>query len=87
MVDDTEGIRRVMVRTLGDAIQSDDPDIERQRLKAQYGQVWNTKEMSAEFTVHGFMAPFVVVTKIDTGERGTLMFQDWPRFYFAWSKD
>lgn len=59
----------------------------REALVAEHGQVWDTSELSAEFEVLGFMAPFVVVRKRATGEKGSLMFQHSPRFYFGWQKD
>jgi hypothetical protein len=58
----------------------------REALEAQHGQVWDTSEMSAEFSIDGFRAPFVVGTRKSTGERGSLMFQHDPRFYFSWQK-
>ena len=51
------------------------------------GQVWSTEEMRAEFTVQGFMAPFVVVTRKNTGQTGTLEFTHAPRWYFGWRAD
>ena len=34
---------------------------DRESLSATYGQVWDTAELTAEFEVIGFLAPFVVV--------------------------
>jgi hypothetical protein len=33
------------------------------------------------------MAPFVIVTNLETGKKGSLTFQHHPRFYFLWSED
>jgi len=60
---------------------------ERKRLEDRYGKVWNTEELSSEFTVLGFMAPYVVVQRKDTSEKGSLEFQHMPRFYFNYTKD
>jgi hypothetical protein len=46
-----------------------------------------TAEMSAEFTVHSFAAPFVIVTRKSDGQRGTLEFTHSPRFYFGFTPD
>jgi hypothetical protein len=55
---------------------------EREALKAKYGQVWSTTEVTQDFEITGFMAPFVIVTREADGVKGTLMFQHSPRFYF-----
>jgi hypothetical protein len=46
--------------------------------------VWSTEEVSQDFKFLGFMAPFAIVEQKSTGKKGTLMFQDNPRFYFSW---
>lgn len=61
--------------------------IERKQFEADYGQVWDTNELQQDFIVHGFLAPFVVVTKKETNEKGTLMFSHRPRYYYSWTKD
>jgi hypothetical protein len=55
---------------------------EREDLEDKFGQVWSTEELSAEFEVKGFLAPFVVVVQKKSGVKGSMMFQDRPRFYF-----
>ncbi len=59
---------------------------ERARLEALVGQVWDTAELQRDFTVIAFQAPFVVVVKKSTGEKGSLEFQHLPRFYYAFTK-
>lgn len=59
----------------------------RTKLEAQYGQVWNTDQLREEFEVIGFAAPIVVVKRRDTGQKGSLEFTHWPRFYFQWVAD
>lgn len=46
------------------------------------GPVYTTAEMLEVFSVEGFMAPFVVVTRKSDGVRGSLMFTHSPRRYF-----
>jgi len=55
----------------------------REALEAQYGKVWSTAEMSAEFTALGFAAPFIHVVRKSDGVRGSLEFQHMPRFYYG----
>ncbi len=54
----------------------------REALEAQYGQVWNTSELSETFEVLGFAAPYAVVRRKSDGQKGSLEFQHSPRFYF-----
>lgn len=81
MHDPTENVRREMVHAVNQG------EITRESLEAQYGQVWTTDELSKEFTVKGFMAPFVVAQRKSDGKVGTLMFTHSPRFYFSWRED
>jgi hypothetical protein len=86
MKDTTEVIRRKMVQEVNGEIQSNDPDPERKSLEAVYGKIWDTKELSKDFNVTGFMAPFVVVRRKSDGKSGSMMFQHHPRFYFNFSE-
>ena len=43
---------------------------------------WDTKELGENFIVHGFSAPFVIVTRISDNKRGSLEFTHSPRVYF-----
>ena len=81
MIDPTENQRRSMVAEINAAPGS------RESLESQYGSVWDTRELSAEFTVHGFLAPYCVVTRKSDGSLGTLMFQHSPRYYFGFEAD
>ena len=76
MKDPTEKLRRGM-------IASGAP--ERDLAKAE--KRWTTEEMSREFTVQSFMAPFVFVTRKSDGVQGTLEFTHSPRFYFDFKPD
>lgn len=74
-MDPTEGIRREMVQAINSgAIQSE-------------GKEWTTDELTTEFEVLGFLAPFVVVRHKATGKKGSLMFRHNPRVYFGWKED
>jgi len=84
-MDKTESIRRTMVGEINSEVQSNSEVSERVRLEQEHGQVWDTKELSVEFEVKGFMAPFIVAIRKSTGEKGSLMFQHRPRFYFSWT--
>ena len=59
----------------------------RKALEAQHGQVWNTEELSRDFEVVGFLAPYVVVRRKSDGRKGSLEFQHHPRFYFNFKAD
>jgi len=84
MEDPTEAIRRGRVAELNGQVESNDRDTERKRLGALHGRVWNTQELTQEFEVVGFAAPFVVVRRKSDGMKGSLEFQHGSRFYFNW---
>lgn len=48
-------------------------------------QTWTTAEMTAEFTVDGFFAGMVLVTRKSDGMSGTLQFDGNPRVYHSFS--
>lgn len=77
MSDPTEGIRRKMVAEI-----NADPN-GREALEAKYGQVWDTQELSRDFEVQGFLAPFITVVRRSDGQRGSMLFQHYPRFYWG----
>lgn len=79
MSDPTENARRARIAELATETAALDP---RAALEARYGKVWTTDEMTAEFSVEGFMAPFVVAARKSDGVRGSLEFGGRPRFYF-----
>lgn len=81
MTDSTEAIRRQMV----DEINSQAS--ERAEMEAKHGQVWNTEELQRDFEVEGFMAPFVVVRRKSDGQRGSLLFQHMPRYYYEFKEE
>lgn len=77
----TETIRRAMVATI-----NAEPG-PRELLELEYGQVWDTGQMTKDFDVLGFGAPFVVVQRKSDGQKGSLMFQHNPRFYFSFREE
>lgn len=77
MNDPTETIRRLQLAQINAEPGS------RQVLEAERGQVWDTQELGQDFNVEGFMAPYVVVRRKSDRQRGSLMFQHDPRFYFG----
>jgi len=76
MTDPTETIRRQRLAEINAEPGS------RQALETQHGQVWTTDELRQEFEVIGFMAPLVAVRRRSDGRKGSLEFQNEPRFYF-----
>lgn len=81
MKDPTENVRRKMVQEI-----NSNPN-DREKLEQEYGQVWDTQELTRDFNVKGFMAPFVVVERKSDGALGSMMFQHHPRYYFKFEKD
>ena len=77
MTDPTEDIRRQLLAEINARPGS------REYLEAQHSQVWSTSELSDDLEVIGFAAPLVVVRRKSDGQKGSLMFQASPRFYFG----
>ena len=81
MTDPTEDARRALVTDINRQ------PAERAALVERYGQVWDTSELTNDFEVLEFAAPFVVVKRKTDNKIGSLMFQHHPRFYFAFRED
>lgn len=81
MGDPTEAIRQQQLEEIN-ATPS-----EREALEAKHGQVWDTSELQEQFEVLGFMAPYCVVRRKSDGQKGSIMFQHSPRFYFSFAAD
>jgi hypothetical protein len=77
MFDETEATRREMVATIN---ANAGP---RAELESKYGQVWDTGQLQDDFQVLGFAAPFVIVRRRSDGVKGSLMFQNDPRYYYS----
>jgi hypothetical protein len=65
MSDPTEAIRRERLAEINAEPGS------REALEAEYGQVWDTEQLTGEFEVIGFMAPLVVVRRRSDGVKGS----------------
>jgi hypothetical protein len=76
MPDPTESIRRERLAEINAEPGS------REVLEAEYGEVWDTRELARDFIVTGFMAPLAVVRRKSDSVVGSLEFQHDPRFYF-----
>lgn len=81
MTDETETLRRQRLVEIN--AEPGDRDV----LEARYGQVWDPKELERDFTVEGYLAPFVVVVRKWDGQLGSLEFQHHARFYFNFVPD
>ena len=81
MPDKTESVRRQMVAEIN---SNPGP---RAELEAKYGQIWDTDELCRDFQAIGFMAPFVVVKRRSDGVKGSLLFQNSPRYYHSFSPE
>ena len=74
MPDPTESIRRHRLAEI-----NADPG-SRQALKEQHGRVWDTQELSDEFEVLGFLAPYVVVRPTVFGTPILIFALEFPRW-------
>ena len=81
MYDPTEITRRSMVAEINHEPGS------KEALQSEYGDVYDTSEAQEHFEFIGFMAPFAVVRKKSDGIKGSIMFQDYPRFYFKFQPE
>ena len=81
MFDETEATRREMTATIN-ADPGSRPDLE-----TKHGQVWDTGQLQDDFQVLGFAAPFVIVRRRSDGVRGSLLFQNDPRFYYSFQPE
>jgi hypothetical protein len=80
-IDSTEDTRRALVMHINAQAA------ERADLEIQYGQVWNAVELATDFEVVSFVAPFAVVKRKADHKLGSVLFQHWPRYYFAFQED
>lgn len=75
MNDPTENIRRELVYAINSGAILPE------------GKEWTTDELTEEFEVIGFLAPFVVVRNKATNKKGSMMFRHNPRVYFGYKED
>ena len=81
MSDPTEAIRRELVSQINLVPGS------REALEAQHGKVYDTSELQDEYQPLDFLAPFIIVRRRSDGVRGSLMFQNSPRFYYGFKPE
>ena len=81
MSDSTETLRKERLAELNCVPGS------REALESKYGSVWTTDELTKEFSVVGFMAPFCVVVRRADGVRGSVEFQHNPRYFFSFQPE
>jgi len=81
MNDETESIRRLQLAQINANPGS------REALEAEHGRVWDTRQLGEDFVVEGFLAPYCIVRRRSDGQRGSLMFQHNPRFFFRFEPD
>lgn len=74
--DPTEAVRRELIATGQPA-----------RDLVQAKQTWDTESLQRDFVVHGFLAPFIAVTRKADGVKGSLEFTHSPRKYFNFVAD
>lgn len=56
-------------------------------LEATYPTVWNEDEFQATFDLVSSAPPYVTVVNKETGQGGTLIYVDSPRFYFLFNPE
>jgi hypothetical protein len=83
MTDETEGIRRFLVKGINGSLPINEQARANELIK-QYGadNVWDTDGVQRDFEIIGFMAPFVVARRKVDNVKGSLTFCHEPRFYF-----
>lgn len=56
---------------------------QRKKLEQEWGQVWDTEQLTEDFKVISFLAPYVFVERKADQKQGTMLFQHFPRYYFS----
>ena len=59
------------------------PDVH-QAIQEEGGECWTTEEVTDEFEILGFLAPFCTAIRKATKEKGILAFVHRPRIYYGW---
>lgn len=76
MTDGTEAYRRILIES-GQTYRD----------LAKAHQRWDTEQLQRDFIVHGFLAPFVIVTRKSDNRKGSMEFTHSPRWYFNFVPD
>lgn len=79
-MNNTDEVRRAM-------IAAGQPARDLNRAVGRQEQTWTTDELTRDFEVLGFAAPFVVVRRRSDGQKGSLEFTHSPRVYFRFEAD
>jgi len=58
----------------------------REELEKEYGEVLDTKEATKKFEFVSFLAPFAIVIRRSDQVKGSVRFQDSPRYYFSFKE-
>lgn len=61
-----------------------DTEATKKELESIYGEgnVFTTAELTENFIVHAFLAPLVEVTRKSDNQKGSMLFNHMPRFYY-----
>lgn len=59
----------------------------RTALEETYSNVWNEDEFQAAFNLVETAPPYVTVTHKESGQAGTLIYVDSPRYYFLFNPE
>lgn len=62
-------------------------DVARAALESDYQIVWNEDEFNAAFDVAETAPPYVYVKHKESGQFGTVIYVDSPRFYFLFNPE
>jgi hypothetical protein len=68
-------------------IRVNDRDLAKEALAKDYGEVLTTAETQEKYQILQFMAPYVLVTRLGDGKKGTLQFSHLPRYYFNFQEE
>lgn len=84
MSDPTEFFRKIEIAKINGDVESNNEETERARLEKIYGigNVWNTSEVTQNFEILSFLAPYCAAIRRTDGKKGLLQFQHNPRLYF-----
>ena len=55
-------------------------------MKLSLTNSWTTEEVTRDFEITGFLAPFCTAVDRETETKGTLMFIHRPRIYYSWQE-
>lgn len=75
---------RILLKAKINAYPRIRPELERDE---PTGRVWDENQFRRDFAFMGVVGPYTICVRRDTGEQGTLVFQDEPRFYWGFSSD